>query len=133
MAIGCGLTAVCFGLLVVPAMAMDAGRKVSVVWLMVALAFQTVGELFLMPVAMSLFARAAPARMASVMMAVNYLSLAVGFYLAGYLTSFWSGMGKVAFFGMIAGIAGGTAVAVFGLSWVLNPMLRVEAVAVAEG
>ena len=133
MAIGCGLTAVCFGLLVVPAMAMDAGRKVSVVWLMVALAFQTVGELFLMPVAMSLFARAAPARMASVMMAVNYLSLAVGFYLAGYLTSFWSGMGKVAFFGMIAGIAGGTAVAVFGLSRVLNPMLRVEAAAVAEG
>ena len=133
MAVGCGLTAVCFGLLVVPAFAMDAGHKVSVVWLMAALAFQTVGELFLMPVAMSLFNRAAPARLASVMMAVNYLSLAIGFYMAGYLASFWSGMGKAAFFGMISGIALVTAMAILGLSWVLNPMLRErEEVAVAR-
>ena len=126
MAMGCALTAMCFGLLVVPALSMDAGHKVSVLWLVAALALQTAGELYLMPVALSLFSKAAPPRLASVMMAVNYLSLAVGFYFAGYLTSFWSGMGKAPFFGMIAGIALVTSVAVLGLSRVLNPMLQEE-------
>ncbi len=130
MAMGCALTAMCFGLLIVPALSIDAGRKASVLWLVVALALQTLGELYLMPVALSLFSKAAPPRLASVMMAVNYMSLAVGFYFAGYLTSFWSGMAKAPFFGMIAGIALATSVAVLALSRVLNPMLRGSAAGV---
>ncbi len=124
MAMGCGLTALCFGLLIVPALSIDAGHKISVLWLVAALALQTLGELYLMPVALSLFSKAAPPRLASIMMAVNYMSLAIGFYFAGYLTSFWSGMGKTAFFSMIAGIALATAAGILGLSRILNPMLR---------
>ena len=123
MAIGCAATAACFGLLIIPAIWIDRGQHVSVLWIAAALALQTVGELYLMPVALSLFSRAAPAKLVSVMMAVNYLSLAVGFYLAGYLGHFWQGMSKVAFFAMIAGIGAATAVALFALSRVLNPIL----------
>jgi POT family proton-dependent oligopeptide transporter len=124
MAIGCAGTALCFGLLIIPALAMDRGAHVSIVWLMAAMALQTMGELYLMPVALSLFSRAAPPKLASIMMAVNYLSLAVGFYISGYLAHFWSGMGKAAFFTMIAGIAAATSVGIFGLSRVLNPVLK---------
>jgi POT family proton-dependent oligopeptide transporter len=80
--------------------------------------------LYLSPVGLSLFSRTAPAKLASLMMGVNYLSIFGGNYLAGYLAHFWSGMGKAAFFGMIAVIAGLASVAMFGLSRVLNPMLK---------
>ncbi len=123
MAIGCAATAACFGLLTIPAIWIDEGQRVSVLWIAAALALQTVGELYLMPVALSLFSRAAPARMVSVMMAVNYLSLAAGFYLAGYLGHFWQDTSKVAFFGMISGISSATAIALFALCRVLNPIL----------
>ena len=60
-------------------------------------------------------------------MAVNYLSLAAGFYLAGYLGHFWEGMSKVAFFAMIASLSAATALALFALSRVLNPILALPA------
>ncbi len=133
MAIGCGLTACCFAVLAWAGVSVDRGVHVSVGWLVGALALQTAGELYLSPVGLSLFSRAAPARLASVMMAVQFLSLAFGNYMSGYLASFWSGMGKAAFFAMIAGIAGATAVAIFGLSRVLNPVLAGPAVAQPGG
>jgi POT family proton-dependent oligopeptide transporter len=124
MAIGCAAMALCFALLMVPAMAVDGGQKVSVLWLVAAMALLTVGELYLAPVGLSLFSRAAPAKLASLMMAVNYLSNFAGNYLAGYLGHFWAGMHKAAFFGMIAAIGAGASVAIFALSFVLNPILN---------
>ncbi len=126
MAIGCSLTALCFGLLILPALAIDRGAHVTVLWLIAALACQTIGELYLSPVGLSLFSRAAPAKLASVMMAVNFLSLSGGSYLAGYLAHFWSGMGKAPFFTMIAAIALATSAATFALSRVLNPLLATK-------
>jgi hypothetical protein len=61
------------------------------------------------------------------MMAVNFLSLSGGSYLAGYLAHFWSGMGKAPFFTMIAAIALTTSAATFALSRVLNPLLAAKA------
>ena len=116
MAIGCLATAACFGLLAIAGLGIDRGAHVSILWLVAALAFQTVGELYLSPVGLSLFSRTAPAKLASIMMAVQFLSLAFGNYLAGYLASFWSGMGKASFFTMIAAIALSTAIAIWGLS-----------------
>ncbi len=123
MAIGCTATAGCFGLLVIPALSVDRGGYPSVLWLGAAMSLQTVGELYLMPVAMSLFGQMAPARLMSVMMGVNYLSLAFGNYLAGYLAHFWSDTPKAVFFGMISGIALGTAGGLYLLSRLLMPML----------
>jgi POT family proton-dependent oligopeptide transporter len=127
MAIGCMLTASCFGLLILPSLGIDHGQRAGVLWLVAAMALQTMGELYVSPVGLSLFSRSAPAKYLSVMMAVNFLSLALGFYLAGYLASFWSGMHKADFFGMIAAIAAVTSVAIFVLSRVLNPILSAPA------
>jgi POT family proton-dependent oligopeptide transporter len=127
MAMGCAATALCFGLLVLPGQSIDAGHRVGVAWLVLAMAVQTVGELYLSPVGLSLFSRTAPAKLASVMMAVNYLSIFGGNYLAGYLAHFWSGMAKASFFAMISGIAAATALGLFALSRVLNPILAAPA------
>jgi POT family proton-dependent oligopeptide transporter len=96
---------------------------VGVIWLVAAMALLTTGELYLSPVGLSLFSKAAPAKLASLMMAVNFLSNFAGNYLAGYLGSFWAGMPKATFFGMIAGVSGATMLAIFALSRVLNPIL----------
>jgi POT family proton-dependent oligopeptide transporter len=132
MAYGCLATALCFGMLMIPAASVDAGQKVTVLWLIVAMALQTVGELYLSPVGLSLFSRASPAKVASLMMGVNFLSNFAGNYMAGYLGSFWSGMLKTHFFGMIAGIGAATAVAIFALSFVLNPVLAEDRSRAAE-
>ena len=88
------------------------------------MALLTVGELYLSPVGLSLFSKAAPAKLASLMMAVNFLSNAAGNYLAGQLGFFWDVMTKVHFFMMIAGITGVAAVAIGLLSLVLAPVLK---------
>jgi POT family proton-dependent oligopeptide transporter len=123
MAMGCAMTALSYAMLMLPALTIDSGAKVGVLWLIAAMALLTMGELYLSPVGLSLFSRAAPAKLASLMMGVNYLSNCAGNYLAGYLGSFWESMHKTAFFGMIAGISAAAAVAIFALSRVLNPIL----------
>jgi len=123
MGLGCAMTAMSYAMLVLPGLAIDSGQKVGVLWLVSATALLTMGELYLSPVGLSLFSRAAPAKLASLMMGVNYLSNCAGNYLAGYLGSFWEAMHKATFFGMIAGISAATAIAIFALSRVLNPIL----------
>jgi POT family proton-dependent oligopeptide transporter len=123
MAMGCAAAAVCYALLVIPGMEIDHGQQVTWLWLLAAMALLTVGELYLSPVGLSLFSKAAPAQVASLMMAVNFLSNAAGNYLAGYLGSFWDSMGKGPYFIMIASITGVTAVAIGLLSRVLQPVL----------
>ena len=91
-------------------------------WLLMALL--TVGELYLSPVGLSLFSKAAPAKVASLMMAVNFLSNAAGNYLAGALGFYWEVMSKAHFFAMIAAITGVAAVAIGALSFVLAPILK---------
>jgi POT family proton-dependent oligopeptide transporter len=124
MAFGCAFTAAAYGLLVIPGFSIDAGGKPTWLWLLAAMAILTLGELYLSPVGLSLFSKAAPAKLASLMMAVNFLSNAGGNYLAGYLGTFWDKMPKSSYFLMIAGVAGTTAVAIFLLSFVLKPVLK---------
>jgi POT family proton-dependent oligopeptide transporter len=123
MGLGCAMTALCYAMLVLPGLTIDSGHKVGVLWLVAAMALLTMGELYLSPVGLSLFSKAAPAKLASLMMGVNFLSNCAGNYLAGYLGSFWESMHKATFFGMIAGISALTALAIFALSRVLNPIL----------
>ena len=123
MAMGCALAATCYGLLIIPGLQVDAGHHITWLWILAAMALLTVGELYLSPVGLSLFCKAAPAKVASLMMAVNFLSNATGNYLAGYLASWWSSMGKGPFFAMIAAILLATAVAIGLLSLVLQPVL----------
>lgn len=120
MAIGCGLAAASYALLIVPAGAIDGGHKPTWLWLLAASGIITLGELYLSPVGLSLFSQAAPPRVISLMMGVNYLSNAAGNYLAGYLGSYWERMPKSRFFLLLAAIAGVTALAIAAVS----PLLR---------
>jgi POT family proton-dependent oligopeptide transporter len=75
-------------------------------WLMVYFAVLTVGEVYLSPISQSLYSKASPPQIVSTMMAVNFLpNFLGGGFLQGWLGSFWSSMGKVEFFLMIAAIA----------------------------
>lgn len=124
MAYGCAFAALSYAVLIIPGVAIDGGAKVSWLWLFGASAILTLGELYLSPVGLSLFSRAAPPRVASLMMAVNFLSNAFGNYLAGYLGTYWDRMPKSEFFLMITVIAGLAAAAIFALSFVLRPVLQ---------
>ena len=65
----------------------------------------TIGELYLSPIGLSLVSKIAPARMVSTMMGLWLGTSFIGNFVAGWLGSFWSGMDKLMFFLMIAGIA----------------------------
>ncbi len=63
------------------------------------------GELYLSPVGLSLVTKLAPARMLSLIMGVWLATNFIGNFLAGWLGSFWSAMGRADFFLTAAAIA----------------------------
>jgi POT family proton-dependent oligopeptide transporter len=104
MALGCfGLA---FGNLILAVGAMTAGAdKASWLWLLAYFVVITIGELYLSPTSLSLVSKIAPAKSASLMMAVWLGTSFGGNLLAGFLGSYWSTTGKPAFFLMITAIA----------------------------
>ena len=68
----------------------------------------TIGEIYLSPISLSLYSKVAPARIVSLMMAVNFLpNFLGGGFLQGWLGTYWEKMGHPAFFLMIAAIGAG--------------------------
>jgi len=132
MAFGCAGAAASYAVLAALCLSVDAGHKIGWVWLLFAMALLTLGELYLSPVGLSLFSKAAPAKLASLMMAVNYLSNAAGNYMAGYLGSYWDGMAKSAFFLAIAALAALTSLGIFVVALWLNPILQARVVRYTE-
>ena len=66
----------------------------------------TTGEIYLSPISLSLYSKAAPLRLASVMIAVNFVpNFLGGGFLQGWLGTFWERMDHASFFLMIAAIA----------------------------
>ena len=65
----------------------------------------TLGELYISPIGLSLVSKLSPARMVSMLMGLWLSTSFVGNFMAGWLGSFWSGMDKMLFFLMIAGVA----------------------------
>jgi POT family proton-dependent oligopeptide transporter len=104
MAIGCFFNALSYLVLVVAAV-QAADGKASWLWLLAYFVVITVGELYLSPTALALVSKVAPAGFLSMMMGVWLATSFVGGFLAGYLGSLWSSMGKPQFFLMIAAIA----------------------------
>ena len=84
----------------------------------------TVGELYLSPTGLSLVTKVAPARMLSMMMGVWLSTSFVGGFLAGYLGTFWSSMGKPGFFLMLAVISAAAGLFIALVSRPLRGVLR---------
>jgi POT family proton-dependent oligopeptide transporter len=86
-----------------------AGGQAHWSWLAAFFLLFTVGELFILPIGLGLFARLAPAGYAATTMAAWYFASFGGNLLAGVLGTLWSAMGHPAFFaamGLCAGLAG---------------------------
>ncbi|MGE5538027.1 MAG: peptide MFS transporter [Gemmatimonas sp.] len=112
MALGCfGVAA---GNVVMIGAALQAGTdgQASWLWLLVYFALVTWGELYVSPVGLSLVSKVAPGSLLSMMMGVWLATSFTGNFVAGWLGSFWSAMGKAEFFAMIAGVAGAAGVAI---------------------
>jgi POT family proton-dependent oligopeptide transporter len=81
------------------------GDEASWLWLLAYFVVITLGELYISPIGLSLVSKLAPVRMVSMLMGLWLATSFAGNFLAGWLGSFWSGMDKLMFFLMIAGIA----------------------------
>jgi POT family proton-dependent oligopeptide transporter len=85
----------------------DANARGSAHWVWLAAFFVlfTAGELFILPIGLSLFARLAPAGYAATSIAAWYFASFGGNLLAGALGTLWSAMAHASFFGVMAGVA----------------------------
>ncbi|MDE2506355.1 MAG: MFS transporter, partial [Planctomycetota bacterium] len=68
------------------------GAKVGPQWLMIVYLAHSMGELCLSPIGLSLVNKLSPARCASLMMAIWFLTNSVGNYLAGTLNAILRGL-----------------------------------------
>ncbi len=84
-ALGLVIMAIGFGLLAYGSYGMKEGVKVSMLWLILAYLFHTLGELCLSPVGLSYVSKLVPARMIAFMFGMWYLAIAIGNKLAAVL------------------------------------------------
>ncbi|MBP1839195.1 peptide MFS transporter [Formosa algae] len=84
-AYGLIIMAIGFGLLAFGAYGIQEGVKVSMIWLILAYLFHTLGELCLSPVGLSYVSKLVPARMIALMFGMWYLAIAIGNKLAAVL------------------------------------------------
>ena len=99
-----------FALLVPAATFAATGLKISPMWLVVTYLLHTWGELALSPVGMSAMTKLAPVRIGGLIMGVWYLSISIGNFTGGRISSLYGTMplptlfGVVGGFGLVAGL-----------------------------
>jgi len=84
-ALGFVIMAVGFGLLAYGSHGVADGVKVTMVWLILAYLFHTLGELCLSPIGLSYVSKLVPGRMIALMFGMWYLAIAIGNKLAATL------------------------------------------------
>jgi POT family proton-dependent oligopeptide transporter len=106
MATGAAITAVCY-LVTAGAAAWSAASGDRASWLWVALYFLllTLGELFILPVGLGLFGRAAPRGYGATAIAIWFFAGFAGNLFAGVLGVLWSEIPHAWFFALIAAVA----------------------------
>ena len=119
MAIGALLVAAAYVLLaVVAALAGDA--RVGWPWLLAFFLILTLGELYILPTGLGLFARLAPPRLGATTVASWFLAVFSGSLLAGMVGTLWSRASHAGFFLLLAALA----VAAAALLWRLDRPIR---------
>jgi len=102
----------------------DVTVKASILWLIGPYFFQTLGELCLSPIGLSMVSKLAPVKLASLLMGVWLSSNGVANILAGYIASFTSNLGHLAIFGGIAVVSITCGLILIGLSKKLQAMME---------
>jgi POT family proton-dependent oligopeptide transporter len=122
MAFGLLSLSASFVLLFLAARRAEVAGKAGMLWMVGAYFLQTVGELGLAPVGLSMVTKLAPTRFASALMGVWFLSNAAGNKLAGAVGGLAEGHGDAAVFGGIALCSGAAAALLFLLAPTLHRM-----------
>ena len=104
MAVGALLVAASY-LLVAAAEALAGGGRVHWAWLLSYFFVFTLGELFILPNGLGIFARLAPPKLGASTVAAWYLAIFSGSLAAGQVGRLWSRVAHVPFFVILAGIA----------------------------
>lgn len=81
------------------------GNSTPLIMMVVILFVFTVAELLLSPVGLSLSTKLAPEAFRSQMVALNYLSVALGTALSGVLAEFYTSDNEAAYFGIVGGVS----------------------------
>jgi POT family proton-dependent oligopeptide transporter len=100
-----------FAVVAVAAMFAANGAKVSPWWLVATYLLHTWGELSLSPVGMSAMTKLAPARIGGLIMGVWYLSISIGNFTGGRISSLYGSMSLPMLFGVVAAFGIGAGVA----------------------
>lgn len=123
-ALGLIIMAIGFGLLAFGSMGAVNGAKVSMIWLILAYLFHTLGELCLSPVGLSYVSKLVPARMIALMFGMWYLAIAIGNKLAavvgGQIENITAQYSLTTFFLIFTIVPAGAGLLVLGL----NPLLK---------
>lgn len=119
MAIGALIVAGAWLLLAAVA-AVTGGEHASWLWLVAFFVILTLGELYILPTGLGLFARLAPPRLGATTVASWFLAVFSGSLLAGVVGTLWSRIDAPAFFALLAALA---TLAAIGL-WLLDRPIR---------
>lgn len=104
MAIGALLVAAAYLLLALVAATAD-GERVAWPWLLAFFLVLTLGELYILPTGLGLFARLAPPRLGATTVASWFLAVFTGSLLAGLVGMLWSRASHAGFFVLLAALA----------------------------
>ncbi|MGO9934329.1 MAG: peptide MFS transporter [Steroidobacteraceae bacterium] len=103
MATGALIVAAAYLLLAIVASAAEPGRA-SWAWLVLFFAVFTLGELYILPTGLGLFARLAPVKFGATTMAAWFLAIFSGSLSAGLVGSLWGSTSHARFFVMLGAI-----------------------------
>ncbi len=119
MAIGALIVAGAY-LLLATVSSFAGANRASWLWLVLFFVIFTLGELYILPTGLGLFARLAPASLGATTVAAWFLAIFSGSMLAGVVGTLWSWASHRSFFVLLAGLAIIAAV----LLWLLDRPIR---------
>jgi proton-dependent oligopeptide transporter, POT family len=128
MALGALIVAAAFLLLAIVAFAAGTGRA-SWMWLALFYAIFTLGELYILPTGLGLFARLAPIGYGATTVAAWFLVISSGALSSGIVGTLWGRINHAGFFVILAAISAIAAAMLFALD---HPIRRIEAARAAE-
>ena len=100
-------------LLVAGAETLSGGSRAHWLWLLSFFVVFTLGELYILPNGLGIFARLAPAKLGASTVAAWYFAIFTGSLAAGQVGRLWSHLDHVTFFLLLAAISSGAAVLLY--------------------
>lgn len=114
-----------FGMLAIGALNIQDGSKASILWILSAFLFHTIGELFLSPVGLSMVTKLSPVKFGALFMGFWFLSTALSQFIAGFLSGEMSNFGSISSFFLIFVITSfGSAMLIMLLARKLSSMMH---------